>query len=105
MAVPADIGDNTGLWTALAGGRLHEDIGAPLYQGDTFHRDYIAAYGYTSPHSGSQVLNVLATDVDLVTRSLQTPQIGNARASSTRTSAVHVSSGFPHVRQAPLAVE
>lgn len=61
----ADIGDNTGLWTALAGGRLHEDIGAPLYQGDTFHRDYIAAYGYTSPHSGSQVLNVLATDVDL----------------------------------------
>ncbi len=61
----ADIADNSGSWKALAGGRLNEDIGAPLYQGSNLHRDYIAAYGYTNPHGGSQVLNVLATDVDL----------------------------------------
>lgn len=61
----ADIADNSGLWQALAGGRLNEDIGAPFYGGDSFHRDYVAAYAYANARTGSQVLNVLATDVDL----------------------------------------
>ncbi|MBV6499322.1 MAG: hypothetical protein CJBNEKGG_01776 [Prosthecobacter sp.] len=61
----ADIADNSGLWKALAGGRLNEDLGAPLYQGNTFRRDYVAAYGYSNARTGSQVLNVLATDEDL----------------------------------------
>jgi hypothetical protein len=63
MAV--DIADNSGLWKALAGGRLNEDLGAPLYLGNTFQRDYVAAYSYTNARTGSQVLNVLATDEDL----------------------------------------
>lgn len=61
----ADIADNSGLWRALAGGRLNEDIGAPVYQGGQFQRDYVAAYGYTGAHSGSQVLNLLAYDQDM----------------------------------------
>lgn len=60
-----DIADNSGLWTALAGGRLNEDLGAPLYQGNLFARDYVQAYGYPSARSGSQVLNLLASDVNL----------------------------------------
>jgi hypothetical protein len=60
-----DLADNSGSWKALAGGRLHEDIGAPFYQGNTFTRDYVAAYGYPNSFSGNQVLNVLASDVSL----------------------------------------
>jgi hypothetical protein len=60
-----DIADNSGLWRALAGGRLNEDIGAPVYQGGQFQRDYVAAYGYTGARSGSQVLNLLAYDQDM----------------------------------------
>ncbi len=60
-----DIADNSGLWKALAGGRLNDDLGAPLYLGNTFQRDYVAAYSYTNARTGSQVLNVLATDEDL----------------------------------------
>lgn len=60
-----DITDNSGLWRALSGGRLNEDLGAPFYLGNTFQRDYAAAYGYTNARTGSQVLNVLATDEDL----------------------------------------
>jgi hypothetical protein len=61
----ADIPDNSGLWQALAGGRLNEDLGAPYYLGNSFQRDYIAAYGYSNARTGTQVLNVLASDVDL----------------------------------------
>jgi len=61
----ADIADNTGLWRALAGGRLNEDLGAPFYLGGPFQRDYIAGYAYTGARTGSQVLNLLAYDEDL----------------------------------------
>lgn len=60
-----DIADNTGLWRALAGGRLNEDAGAPFYLGGQFQRDYIAAYSYASARTGSQVLNLLAYDENL----------------------------------------
>jgi len=60
-----DIADNSGLWQALAGGRLHEDIGAPFYQGSLSARDYVQAYGYPGARTGSQVLNFLASDVNL----------------------------------------
>lgn len=60
-----DIADNTGLWRALAGGRLNEDTGAPFYFGGQFQRDYIAAYGYAGARTGSQVLNLLAYDENL----------------------------------------
>jgi hypothetical protein len=60
-----DIGDNSGLWRALSGGRLNEDAGAPYYTGGQFQRDYIAAYGYAGARTGDQVLNLLAYDQDL----------------------------------------
>ena len=60
-----DILDNSGLWRALAGGRLNEDAGAPFYLGGTFKRDYIAAYAYAGARTGNQVLNLLAYDEDL----------------------------------------
>jgi len=60
-----DIADNSGLWQALAGGRLNEDIGAPIYQGNLGARDYVQAYAYPSARSGNQVLNFLASDVSL----------------------------------------
>ncbi len=60
-----DIRDNSGLWQALAGGRLNEDLGAPFYLGNSFQRDYVAAYAYNNALTGSQVLNILASDVDL----------------------------------------
>jgi hypothetical protein len=37
-----DIADNTGRWRALAGGRLNEDVGAPVYLGGEYQRDYIS---------------------------------------------------------------
>lgn len=61
----ADIADNSGLWRALSGGRLNEDAGAPFYLGSQFHRDYIAAYGYSGARTGDQVLNLLAYDQDM----------------------------------------
>jgi hypothetical protein len=60
-----DIADNTGLWRALVGGRLNEDLNAPIYSGGQFQRDYIAAYGYSGARTGNQVLNLLAYDQDL----------------------------------------
>lgn len=61
----ADIADDTGLWRALAGGRIQEDANAPLYNGNMFSRDYVQAYAYPNSRTGSQVLNLLASDVDL----------------------------------------
>ena len=60
-----DIPDDSGLWRALAGGRINEDAAAPLYTGNTFNRDYVQAYAYPGSRTGSQVLNLLASDVDL----------------------------------------
>lgn len=61
----ADIADNSGLWQALAGGRLNEDADAPYYYGGTFSRDYVQAYGYPGARTGSTVLNFLASETDL----------------------------------------
>lgn len=61
----ADIVDNSGLWRALAGGRLNEDVDAPYYSGGNFNRDYVQAYRYPGAHSGTSVLNLLASDTDL----------------------------------------
>lgn len=60
-----DIADNSGLWQALAGGRLNEDLSAPYYHGSTFTRDYVHAYRYPGARTGAAVLNFLASDVDL----------------------------------------
>jgi hypothetical protein len=61
----ADITDNSGLWRALAGGRLNEDADAPYYYGTTFTRDYVQAYRYPGARTGSNVLNFLASETNL----------------------------------------
>ncbi len=61
----ADIADNSGLWRALAGGRLNEDADAPYYYGGSFTRDYVQAYRYPGARTGSAVLNLLASDTNL----------------------------------------
>ena len=61
----ADIPDNSGLWQALAGGRLYEDANAPYYYGSQFARNQIVAYRNTAAHSGSQTLNLMASSEDL----------------------------------------
>ena len=61
-----DIGDDTGLWQAVSGGRINEDAAAPNYNGTAIQsRDHIIAWRYPSPHSGDQVMDVLASEVDL----------------------------------------
>lgn len=61
----ADITDNSGLWRALAGGRLNEDVAAPYYFGGNFNRDYVHAYRYPGARTGSAVLNFFASDTNL----------------------------------------
>ena len=58
----ADIADGTGLWQVLSGGRLYEDATAPYYYGSQYDRNQIVAYRNTMPHSGSQTLNLMASD-------------------------------------------
>lgn len=61
-----DIADSSGLWQALQGGRLNDDAAAPNYNGTvTSGRDHIIAWRFPDPHSGAQVLDVLASEVDL----------------------------------------
>lgn len=61
----ADIADNSGLWKALSGGRLYEDATAPYYYGSQYDRNQIVAYRNTMPHTGSQTLNLMASDQSL----------------------------------------
>jgi hypothetical protein len=61
----SDIIDNSGLWQALAGGRLNEDADAPYYNGTNFTRDYVQAYRYPGARTGSSVLNFLASETSL----------------------------------------
>ena len=61
----ADIADNSGLWQVLSGGRLYEDATAPYYNGNQYDRNQIVAYRNTMPHSGSQTLNLMASDQNL----------------------------------------
>lgn len=60
-----DIPDNSGLWQALSGGRLYEDATAPYYYGSQFIRNQIVAYRNTTPHGGSQTLNLMASSQSL----------------------------------------
>lgn len=60
-----DIADNSGLWRALAGGRINEDVAAPYYYGGNFNRDYVQAYRYPGAKTGTSVLNLLASDTNL----------------------------------------
>lgn len=60
-----DIADNSGLWRALAGGRLEEDANAPYYYDSNFTRDYVHAYRYPGARTGSAVLNFLASETNL----------------------------------------
>lgn len=66
--IGVDIRDDTGLWLAVAGGRLDEDLNAPLYNGTIAGqgRDYAIAYRYTNARSGIQVLDILATEADSI---------------------------------------
>jgi len=61
----ADIADGSGLWQALSGGRLYEDATAPYYYGSQYDRNQIVAYRNTMPHTGSQTLNLMASDENL----------------------------------------
>ncbi len=61
-----DIRDDTGLWQAVSGGRINDDANAPNFNGtETQGRDHIIVWRYPNPHDGAQVLDVLASDVDL----------------------------------------
>jgi len=60
-----DIADNSGLWRALAGGRLNEDVNVPYYNGGSFTRDYVHAYRYPGARTGSAVINLLASETNL----------------------------------------
>lgn len=65
--VGVDIADDSGLWRAVAGGRLVEDAGAPFYSGSTtLERDHIIGWRYTGARTGSNVLDVLAGEGDLM---------------------------------------
>ncbi|WP_395751446.1 hypothetical protein [Prosthecobacter sp.] len=88
----ADIGDNTGLWQAMSGGRLNEDADAPYYYGGQFTRDSIVAYRNTTPHGGSQTLNLMAMDENLSYRySLDSRDLGGINPASTLGAAIQMS--------------
>lgn len=64
--VGTDIADDSGLWRALAGGRLHDDADAPDFNGTAIQgRDHMIAWFYPAAREGQQVLDVLASDVDM----------------------------------------
>ncbi|MBK8040090.1 MAG: PEP-CTERM sorting domain-containing protein [Verrucomicrobiaceae bacterium] len=102
----ADIADNSGLWKALVGGRLNEDIGGTLangyqYLGNTSglvftqNRDYVHAYRYTSARSGTQVLNFLAQDTDLrYDYALESRDFGGTAPASTLASIIAMTFWF-----------
>lgn len=101
-----DIADNTGLWKAMVGGRLNEDIGGTLangyqYLGNTGglvfsqNRDYVHAYRYTGAHGGSQVLNFLAQDTSLqYDYTLDSRDLGGTTPSSTLASIIAMTFWF-----------
>jgi hypothetical protein len=101
-----DIADNTGLWKALAGGRINEDIGGTLANGYQYlgstgglvfsqNRDYVHAYRYTGAHGGSQVLNLLAQDTSLqYDYSLDSRDFGGTAPSSTLASIIAMTFWF-----------
>ena len=87
-----DILDNSGLWQALAGGRLDEDKDAPYYYGGQLFRDQVVAYHFLYPHAGSQVLSLMAADADLSYRyTLDSRDLGGLHPASTAASLVQMS--------------
>jgi hypothetical protein len=98
-----DIPDNSGQWTALLGGRLHEDIGgvSPGYQylGNTTtgniylqNRDYAHAYRYGGARNGTQVLNLLAQDTSLrYNYALDSRDLGGIHPATTSSSLIQMS--------------
>ncbi len=101
-----DIADNTGLWQAIAGGRLNEDIGGTLangyqYLGNTGglvfaqNRDYVHAYRYTGARTGTQVLNLLAQDTSLqYDYALESRDLGGTNPSATLASIIAMTFWF-----------
>lgn len=87
-----DIADNTGMWQALAGGRLNEDKDAPYYFGGQLFRDQVVAYHFLYPHSGSQVLSVMAADENLsYSYTLDSRDLGGLNSASMGTAMVQMS--------------
>lgn len=87
-----DIADNTGLWQALAGGRLNEDKDAPYYYGGQLFRDQVVAYHYLYPRSGSQVLSIMAADENLsYSYTLDSRDLGGVNSASMGSALVQMS--------------
>jgi hypothetical protein len=88
----ADIADNTGLWQALAGGRLNEDATAPYYFGSDLIRDHVVAYRYTLAHAGSQSLSLFAAEANLsYSYSLDSRDLNGIDPTSTAAMSIQMS--------------
>lgn len=86
-----DISDNSGLWRALAGGRLEEDADAPYYNDGSFTRDYVHAYRYPGARTGLSVLNLLASDTSLsYAYSLDSRDFGGTTPAATGSSLIQM---------------
>lgn len=87
-----DIPDNSGLWQALAGGRLNEDAAAPYYYGSQLVRDHIVAYHYLYSRTGSQSLNVFAAESNLrYSYALDSRDLGGMNPTATANALVQMS--------------
>lgn len=87
-----DIVDNSGLWQALAGGRLNEDRDAPYYYGGQLFRDQVVAYHFLYPHGGSQVLSIMAADENLsYSYTLDSRDLGGLNSASMGAALVQMS--------------
>jgi hypothetical protein len=94
--IGVDIRDDTGLWSAVSGGRLDEDANAPVYNGTLASgRDYVIAYRYTNARTGIQVLDVFADEVDMTyDYRLDSRDLGGQTVSSTNNNQVTMSFWF-----------
>ena len=88
-----DIADNSGLWRALAGGRLSEDANAPYYYGGDLYRDQVVVYRRTSfAHTGVQSLSLFAAEANLsYSYSLDSRDLGGINPASTTASLIQMS--------------
>ncbi|MDB6004264.1 MAG: hypothetical protein JWR15_1251 [Prosthecobacter sp.] len=88
-----DIADNSGLWRALAGGRLSEDADAPYYYGGDLYRDQVVVYRRTSfAHTGVQSLSLFAAETSLsYSYSLDSRDFGGINPASTAASLIQMS--------------
>lgn len=87
-----DIADDSGLWKALAGGRLNEDATAPVYTGNQYYRNHAVAYNYLYSRTGSQVLSLIAGEENLsYSYTLDSRDLGGINPASTAASLVEMS--------------